>query len=789
MISKSAITASVGFVLFLGVFVPASSQMGFGDRWGFQPKLDIVSRFDTDADGKLNDTERQAAREYVRETRADQYLSTRTSLFMPAKTDLLHDLQESAASAPRGKVGLYDTVGLYDEVGLCDTVGLYDEKIVRTLYLRFSSLDWFGELSDFYNTDVEVTADLIVDGKVYPKVGVRFRGGSSYFTIGHSLKKSFNISIDYEDRTQRLYGYRTLNLLNSHADPSFVREVLFSRISRQYIPAPKANFVKLVINGENWGVYVNVQQFNNDFLQDWFGTTKGVRWKVPASRNSAGGLVYNGPDPAAYKRSFELYTEDTREAWLDLIELCGILTNTPDDQLEAKLNPVFDIDGALWCLALENVFIDSDGYISRGSDYSLYQDPQGRFYMITRDNNETFRYAGGGGPNRWPSSDPMLTPLAHEDNPRLPVISRLLAIPHIRARYLAHMKTIVREWLDWNVLGPIIAEYQSLIADEVKADGKKLYSYDSFAYSLSQDSGSPGGGSGRFDRFVAPSFKSFVTERREFLLSHPEINKSSPTVTWVKHQLNPRAAETVRVTAEIGSGTKVDTVLLYYAGGNDRKYNSVDMFDDGVHHDGKAGDGVYAGEIPVFPAGAKVRYYVEARAVESLGTTAFEPERAEWGARSYRIGSLNAENSPVVINELMAVNTRSIRDPQGEYDDWIELHNTADTEMDISGMYLSDREDYPRKWVFPLGTTIPPRGYLIVWADEDDRDEPGLHVNFRLSGRGERVILVDTDERGNQVLDSIEFGQQIQDISLGRYPDGAGGFRSLPMTPGKRNEL
>merc|ERR1712000_748088 len=108
-------------------------------------------------------------------------------------------------------------------------------------------------------------ADLIVDGQLYPKVGVRVRGNSSYFGIRDSEKKSFNLSIDFADPDQRLLDYKTLNLLSGHADPSFLREVLYTYISRHYIPAPKANFVKLIINGENWGIYINQQQFNKDF--------------------------------------------------------------------------------------------------------------------------------------------------------------------------------------------------------------------------------------------------------------------------------------------------------------------------------------------------------------------------------------------------------------------------------------------------------------------------------------------------------------------------------------------
>jgi hypothetical protein len=751
------------FMFFLHVLISPAAQTNWGMRWSRQPDLEVVEQFDTDRDGRLDQRERSAARKYVRESRADRGLSTAgTRPDIPIKSSLAADLRQSAQTAVAGNIDLYD------------------ETVLRTLYLRFPDPGWSGELEDFFNTDVEVPADLIVDGKLYPGVGVRFRGNSSYFMLGNSQKKSFSISVDHSDNDQRLYGYRTLDLLNGHADPSFLRTVLFSRISRQYIPAPKANFIRLFINGESWGLYTNVQQFNNDFVKEWYGTTGGVRFKVPAGHNSGGGLVYRGPDTGAYESSFELKTEDSPDAWHDLIQLCDVLNNTPLGQLEQRLNVILDIDEALWFLALENVFIDNDGYISRGSDYYLFQDPGGRFHLITHDNNETFRYAGVGGPNRWPDSDPMLSPLGHEDNPALPLISRLLALPQLRARYLAHVRTIVDQWLDWQVLGPIIREYHSLIAGDVERDAKKLYSYQDFLDSLARTSDGYG-----WNR--TPSFKDFITERREFLLGHPEIDRPGPKILSLKHREDPLSAEGAVVTARISPNDDVDRVLLHYALDTDPVFVAALMKDDGRAPDTKAGDGEYSARIPAGPAGTNVRYYVEARAVESHGTTAFMPESTEWGARSFRFGFSAAYPSAVVINELLALNSRSVADPQGEFDDWIELFNRSSVPVDLSGMYLSDRPEDLRKWEFPRGTTIPPNGFLVVWADEADGNAEGLHADFKLSGEGEQVLLVDTDGRGNRVLDAIEYGVQKQDISYGRIPDGSGEFGFLYVSPGRSN--
>ena len=146
--------------------------------------------------------------------------------------------------------------------------------------------------------------------------------------------------------------------------------------------------------------------------------------------------------------------------------------------------------------------------------------------------------------------------------------------------------------------------------------------------------------------------------------------------------------------------------------------------------------------------------------------------------------------SPVVINELMADNDNTVRDPQGDYDDWLELYNRTDMPLPLTGLYLSDKEDNPTKWQFPEGTEIPANGYLIVWLDEDHDDEnatEGIHANFKLSKGGETVMLVSPDAQGNMVLDSITFGEQETDVSYGRLPNGTGEFQVVVATPGAAN--
>jgi hypothetical protein len=142
----------------------------------------------------------------------------------------------------------------------------------------------------------------------------------------------------------------------------------------------------------------------------------------------------------------------------------------------------------------------------------------------------------------------------------------------------------------------------------------------------------------------------------------------------------------------------------------------------------------------------------------------------------------------VVINEVMASNTGTIADPQGEYDDWIELRNLTDAEVDLTGRHLSDEPNNPRKWQFPAGTKIAANGLLLVWADEDGQDTPGLHASFKLSADGEVIFLTDTDANHNAVLDSLDFPQQTTDRSYGRPSANPGEFVEMQPTPGEPNE-
>jgi hypothetical protein len=352
---------------------------GFGGPGG--PAREILNDFDKDDNGRLEGAERDAARAELK--KSPQGGRGRGGMRGPGGN--------AAPKVPGPKVAPKDVVSYTD-------APLFATDVVRTVFIDFDVPNWEEELELFHNTDADVPARMTVDGKVIEGVGVHFRGASSYMMVPRGSKRSFSIAVDHTDPKARLYGQNTLNFLNANGDASFMSSVLYAHLAAPHIPAPKANFVEVVVNGESWGVFVNVEQFNKVFLREhWpeFGAD-GARWQVLGSPRATGGLDYRGEDLAAYRQRYEIKTKDREEDWKALVLLTKTLSETPIDQLEEALKPMLDIDGALWFLALDVASANSDGYWTRASDYSLYRDPKGVFHIVPHDMNEAFKASHGG---------------------------------------------------------------------------------------------------------------------------------------------------------------------------------------------------------------------------------------------------------------------------------------------------------------------------------------------------------------------------------------------------------
>ena len=106
----------------------------------------------------------------------------------------------------------------------------------------------------------------------------------------------------------------------------------------------------------------------------------------------------------------------------------------------------------------------------------------------------------------------------------------------------------------------------------------------------------------------------------------------------------------------------------------------------------------------------------------------------------------------VILNEMQSSNTSTLADDWGEFEDWIEIYNPTANPIEIGGLILKDQLD---TWAIPTGdpsTLIPPNGYFLLWAD--DQEVQGIfHTNFKLAAGGEFLGLYESD--GTTVIDSV----------------------------------
>lgn len=131
----------------------------------------------------------------------------------------------------------------------------------------------------------------------------------------------------------------------------------------------------------------------------------------------------------------------------------------------------------------------------------------------------------------------------------------------------------------------------------------------------------------------------------------------------------------------------------------------------------------------------------------------------------------------------MASNISTIKNPySGDYSDWFEIYNADTTDIEIKDFYLTDDPNDSRKWQISFTKVMKPGEYMLFWADDIDEYN---HTNFKLGRSGEFLGLYDL--AGN-VIDSISFGYQEDDLSYGRNPADVQSWVYFEFpTPGEPN--
>lgn len=632
---------------------------------------------------------------------------------------------------------------------------LYDLTNITTIELTFTDPNWDATLDSYYaaGLDQRLLATCLVNGVQYDSVGVKYKGNSTYSS--NNSKNPLTIKLNYIIDNQDYQDFYTLKLSNGKNDPSFVREVLSYEIARKYMDAPLSNYAKVFINGNFHGLYSSSESINKKFVEEKYYSDKdNTLFKCnPVNTNNGGSsLEYLGTDSSFY---FDFYELQTDFGWNDMPTYTNELNNNFNN-----IENTWDIDRAIWMLAFDNVLVSLDTYIGPfKQNYYLFKDDHNRLNSIVWDMNESlggFEMIGAGGPPG-PSSVTSLQeldPLLRLGDNTYPLVNNILSDARYQKMYMAHFRTILEENFVTGDYQTRATVFQNLISTDVSNDPNAFYTPTEFTNNLtSQVSGQDG----------AFGITQLMNARVTYLQSNVEYVKIGPVITNIQNSTIVLNSNT-DITATISNGTYA---YIGYRNSIEDIFTKTEMFDDGMHNDGVAGDDVYGVTIPV--GASDIQYYIYS---DNNDAGKFSPERAEHEYHSIAV------SGDLVINEISASNSTIQTDPNGEFDDWIELYNNTALPIVLDGYNLSDNSSNPTKWTFPNGTTIAANDFLIVWADNDTM-QTGLHSNFKLSSSGETLLLSNASA---SLIDEVTFGIQTTDITFGRHQNGTGSFIFMDPT-------
>ncbi|MBL0013330.1 MAG: CotH kinase family protein [Flavobacterium sp.] len=648
----------------------------------------------------------------------------------------------------------------------------YDINTIQDIRIVFAESNWDALLDAQANaTEDYISAQSVtINGVTFNNVGVKYKGNSTY--NANRIKNPFHIELDTYVN-QDYQGYTDIKLSNVYFDPSFVRETLSYSILRNYMHAPLSNYANVYVNGTLLGLYVSSESISKKFVDNHFYSSSNSFFKCnpiggagPGS-SSYPNLSYLGTNITSYQTAYEM---NSTAGWEDLVTLTNTLSNDI-----TNIESILDVDRALWMLAFDNVLVNIDSYIGTfKQNYYLYKDDNGRFNAIVWDLNMSFGVFTQTGTINLSNTTAkkQMTHLLHANDAAWPLVQKLLSVPKYKRMYLAHFRTILEENFSNNSYYTTAQSYQSLIAPSVQADSNKFFTYAQFQSNLTTDN--TGGMN------PAPGITNLMNGRYTYLTALTDFTNTRPIITAVAPVVeNPMINSDVFITANV-INSNTTGVFLGYRSNEKLAFTKVQMLDDGLHGDGAAGDNVYGASINV--SNVFMQYYVYA---ENNNVGQFSPERAEHEFYSLNASYPTINPGDLVINEIMAQNTLTITDANGEYEDWIELHNNTNTTLSLDNLFLTDSSTNLIKWQFPNGITIEPDGYLIVWADEDGGQE-GLHASFKLSSSGESVILAYAN---GTILDSVDYGLQTADLGYARIPNGTGNFVITGSTFNYNNQL
>lgn len=643
---------------------------------------------------------------------------------------------------------------------------LFRDDIVPRIDITIDpdSLKLIVDKTDIWS-EHEYPADFVFDNgnikDTIKNVGFRLRGNTSRF----SQKKSFKVSFNTFEKGRKYYGVEKLNLNGEHNDPSIVRTKLCCDLAKEMgIIAPRANHVKLFINGNYFGLYINVEHIDEEFVKSRFGNNDGNLYKCTYPSD----LNFKGTDPDVYKfdndgvRVYELKTNEETDDYSDLADFIYKINFTIASKFSCELDKIFNVNDYIKIMVFDVLTGNWDNHAYNKNNFYLYHNTStGKFEYILYDLDNTFGID-------WFNIDWTARNIYSwsKSNEKRPLFTGVMNIPVYKSIFTAQMKKSLDSVFVPARLNDYLNQKRELIRIDAAADTYRIKDYG-FTYSDFYNS---------YDKKIDYNHVTFGIKEyisRRYFYSFTQLNNGFLLPHMSDHIVRFTDQESLYFEAIVENPQLAVEIKAFYDPDQNGTFAFAKMADDGIYPDKKAGDKVYCSPVLQYDDSFNYYFSISDKDQETYLFPACNP--AEY--------SVQSGLPEIAINEFMADNDNIIQDNNGDYDDWIELYNFGNEVINLGDLYITDNKSNPLKFQLP-DISLKQNEFLLLWAD-DEEDEGNYHCNFKLSADGEYLGIFNSNA---EMIDEHSFGPQETDRSEGRIPDGTGSFVEVNPTPGYANK-
>ena len=366
------------------------------------------------------------------------------------------------------------------------SVRIFDDSYVHHIDIQIDDWDKFLEEApeeEYTECDVEI------DGELFTSIGLRAKGNNSRRLVEeYGLDRySLKIEFDHFQEGNTYYGLDKMSLDSSFQDNSYLKNYMtYDMMSFMGVPSPLCSYVRVTVNGEDWGLFLAVEEPEEAFARRNFGADYGMLYKPDyrslEDANNDVALKYTTDNPEDYDNIFRHAKFDCTESDQQrLIQALKVLSEGQGTELESAVN----VDEVLRYFTVQVFVVNLDSYLGKtGHNYFLYEE-DGVISMLPWDYNLAFATYSLGMPD--PVNDaglyvnyPIDTPAAGEIMTNRPLYHNLMKTEEYFARYHEYFNYFMEKYFENGYFEKKVAETTRMIAPYVEKDPTAFCSYEDY---------------------------------------------------------------------------------------------------------------------------------------------------------------------------------------------------------------------------------------------------------------------------------------------------------------------